>query len=227
MKFRQLWAITGKRVLGLDLKKSVICQLNDGVDGTFGELRRFVKCRVNEFGPTACDKVMNWSKTMVRKFYPLALASMLCISSFAAQASIASAAAIPQTVVSDMADGSNVLLQDVGHRRAGNNMSWERNRYGNRCNYSRGNCRYNRNGYYRNGYYGNGYYNQNPWLLFPLVIGGAVASSNYYNNNYNDYGGGWSNRHVRWCLNRYRSYNPRTNMWLSYSGQYRQCNGPY
>jgi BA14K-like protein len=34
-------------------------------------------------------------------------------------------------------------------------------------------------------------------------------------------------RHVDWCRDRYRSYNPRTNTWLSYSGQYRQCVSPY
>jgi hypothetical protein len=32
---------------------------------------------------------------------------------------------------------------------------------------------------------------------------------------------------VAWCLNRYRSYNPRTNTWVSYSGRVRQCHSPY
>ncbi|MGR6432358.1 BA14K family protein [Rhizobium sp. PAMB 3182] len=39
--------------------------------------------------------------------------------------------------------------------------------------------------------------------------------------------GGYWNRHVRWCLDRYRSYNPRTNRFLSYSGDYRVCHSPW
>ncbi|MCL6705926.1 BA14K family protein [Pseudomonas sp. R2.Fl] len=34
-------------------------------------------------------------------------------------------------------------------------------------------------------------------------------------------------RHVDWCLNRYRSYNPETNRYLSSSGGYRVCRSPY
>ena len=33
--------------------------------------------------------------------------------------------------------------------------------------------------------------------------------------------------HVNWCLNRYRSYNPATNRYLSSSGYYRICVSPY
>ena len=33
--------------------------------------------------------------------------------------------------------------------------------------------------------------------------------------------------HVRWCMKRYRSYNPRTDRFLSNSGKYRRCISPY
>lgn len=33
--------------------------------------------------------------------------------------------------------------------------------------------------------------------------------------------------HVRWCLNRYRSYNPRTDQYLGYDGYYHRCRSPY
>ncbi|MCB1462749.1 MAG: BA14K family protein [Nitratireductor sp.] len=33
--------------------------------------------------------------------------------------------------------------------------------------------------------------------------------------------------HIQWCLNRYRSYNPATNLYLSLSGQYRVCRSPF
>jgi hypothetical protein len=35
------------------------------------------------------------------------------------------------------------------------------------------------------------------------------------------------NRHVRWCLNHYRSYNPATNRYLAYDGSYRVCRSPF
>ena len=34
-------------------------------------------------------------------------------------------------------------------------------------------------------------------------------------------------RHVDWCLNRYRSYNPRTNQFLSSRGYYKVCQSPF
>ncbi len=35
-----------------------------------------------------------------------------------------------------------------------------------------------------------------------------------------------SRRHINWCLDRYQSYNPRTNLYLSNRG-YRQCQSPF
>ena len=66
-------------------------------------------------------------------------------------------------------------------------------------------------------------------LFLPLIIGGFGAY-NYYDDGYYDDGYGYagvSSAHVRWCLNRYRSYNPRTNLWVSYSGKKYQCDSPY
>lgn len=34
-------------------------------------------------------------------------------------------------------------------------------------------------------------------------------------------------RHVRWCLNRYRSYDPRSNTFLGYDGYRHRCRSPY
>jgi hypothetical protein len=33
--------------------------------------------------------------------------------------------------------------------------------------------------------------------------------------------------HVEWCRDRYRSYNVRTNTWVSYSGRVRECVSPF
>ncbi|MDX3928254.1 MAG: BA14K family protein [Shinella sp.] len=35
------------------------------------------------------------------------------------------------------------------------------------------------------------------------------------------------NAHVRWCLNRYRTYNPATNRYHAGGGVYRVCYSPY
>jgi hypothetical protein len=35
-----------------------------------------------------------------------------------------------------------------------------------------------------------------------------------------------ANQHVEWCEARYRSYNPETNMFLGYDGNYHPCRGP-
>lgn len=36
-----------------------------------------------------------------------------------------------------------------------------------------------------------------------------------------------SRSHVRWCLNRYRSYNPRTDLYLARRNVYRRCISPF
>lgn len=36
-----------------------------------------------------------------------------------------------------------------------------------------------------------------------------------------------SRRHVEWCLDRYRSYNPRTNLYMARRNVFRQCLSPW
>ena len=75
---------------------------------------------------------------------------------------------------------------------------------------------------WNHGYYGNpGFY---------LNFGVPYGYSGGYDDDYDDYyaySGGYSNSHVRWCLNRYRSYNPRTDTFLGYDGYRRRCRSPY
>lgn len=68
--------------------------------------------------------------------------------------------------------------------------------------------------YYRPGwhYYGGWYYPRRWWG------GYAYAPRRYYRRG---------SRHVRWCLNRYRSYNPRTDQFLGYDGYYHYCRSPW
>ncbi len=99
---------------------------------------------------------------------------------------------------------------------------YNRSRHGNRCQFRRYGCDH----YYRGSYY------QNTWWLVPgLVIGSNGYGDDYrYGNRgyrYNSGNFGFSRSHVQWCSDRYRSYDRRSNTWLSNSGQRRQCNSPY
>lgn len=42
-----------------------------------------------------------------------------------------------------------------------------------------------------------------------------------------DYGNDRDRSHIRWCFIKYRSYNPETNEYRSFSGRYRKCISPY
>ena len=106
-------------------------------------------------------------------------------------------------------DGMVQLAASKKERRMRSN--WESRRDGRRCSKRSGNCRH----------FHNGYYYETPWWTLPLIIGGAIAADNF------DNGGGYGNRHVEWCFDHYRSYNPRTNTWVAYSGQVNRCNSPY
>jgi hypothetical protein len=109
------------------------------------------------------------------------------------------------------APGADSLLQEAKvNVTIGINQGYNRSRHGRRCNFRHDDCR----NYYRGSYY------QNPWWLIPGIVGGNLIQNEIRDSRY-------ANNHVRWCQDRYRSYNIRTNTWLSYSGQYRQCNSPY
>ena len=97
--------------------------------------------------------------------------------------------------------------------RSRNNMEWNRNRDGDRCRHRRGDCRH----------FHRGYYYSTPWWTLPLIIEGGNRGYDYYDDGYDDL----NSQHVEWCMDRYRSYNPRTNTWVSFSGVVHECDSPY
>lgn len=106
------------------------------------------------------------------------------------------------------------LLTEVANRATPRHRNYNRHYnyrvHGPRCTYRRGNCRH----------YYNGYWYANPWWLVGPAVGAAIVLSTpsygYYGSN-----------HVAWCRAKYRSYNPRTNTWIAYSGEVRRCYSPY
>lgn len=109
-------------------------------------------------------------------------------------------------------------IQEVATNRQIRRWRYNQRRHGVRYSYRRGPYVH---------YYG-GYYYARPWWTydndpgFSISIGipALVVGSSHY------HGGGW-NAHVRWCLNRYRTYNPRTNTYAAFDGYRRRCNSPY
>lgn len=88
---------------------------------------------------------------------------------------------------------------------------WNRERDGRRCTSRGDRCR----NFYR------GYYYETPWWTMPLIIGGGVAARHAYDDDFYD------DDHVQWCLDRYRSYDPRTNTWISHGGRVERCISPF
>ena len=166
-----------------------------------------------------------------RRFLALA-AWALCLTGLAA----APASALPVAAHQDFAaDGSAPNLLQVrsgGGHHHGHRPVYRRH-HGHYGNYGHGyhGHRYDRRRYwthwdyryhgprcrtwtsYCNNYYG-GWYYANPWWGMPMIGAGVVIS-----------GGG--SRHVALCEGRYRSYDRRTNSWVSNSGKRRQCVSPY
>ena len=127
----------------------------------------------------------------------------------------ASAAPIPVVQQGIMGEtATNPLITEVKHfknrrHRADRNWRWNRKRHGDRCRYRRAGC---------NHFFGGYHYRSPFWLSAPFIGGSVVIGGTGYR---------YGNRHVRWCMDRYRSYKPRYNTWVTYGGEVRQCISPY
>jgi hypothetical protein len=158
---------------------------------------------------------------MLKKYSTLVLGAMLGLGTLAFTGAGASAAAMlplsPPAIGEANAINGGVIQvkhKDKGHKK-----------HSNYCNDWNGGC-YNKHKHRRNHY-------DRSYLYLPLIIGGGYGGYNYYGDDYyddyddyDDYDG-LSSRHIRYCLNKYRSYNPRTNLWVSFSGRVKQCYSPY
>ncbi|MGE0004298.1 MAG: BA14K family protein [Parvibaculaceae bacterium] len=83
---------------------------------------------------------------------------------------------------------------------------YDRHRHGHRYKQRHGRYRYHHGGWW---------YSRPWWTLGPSITLGIGPG-------YDD-----DSAHVSWCLDHYRSYNPRTDRYLGYDGDYHRCNSPY
>jgi hypothetical protein len=164
---------------------------------------------------------------MANKFNAMVLGAVLGLGAVAFTGTGSSAAALlplaPSVAGHAEAAGSGIV--EINHKKYHNNNNYNKKwnkKFGKRCNYYSNNCRH----HYRGRYY------ETPWWTLPLIVGGAYAANNYYDDGYDDYDdyydyGSYGSRHVRYCLDKYRSYNPRNNTWRAHSGRVHQCRSPY
>lgn len=85
------------------------------------------------------------------------------------------------------------------------------------------------NGHRGYNHYRHGYRRHNDGWWYPLaafgagaIIGGAITNQPAPQPVYR-----YSNNHVQWCYNRYKSYRASDNTFQPYNGPRRQCNSPY
>jgi hypothetical protein len=132
-----------------------------------------------------------------------------------AGAGTANAASVPAGSLPPLPDytGDTSLTQQVDHphyhyRRKHRHTDRSRLRHKHRYDRRSHGPRYKRR---RPGFrfHFGGYWYNNPWWFY------SVPRRHY------------GNRHIEWCLGRYRSYNPRTDMYLGYDGRYHYCRSPY
>ena len=124
-------------------------------------------------------------------------------------------------------DRSRDNQRQVERRRNNDNNEWRRDRGRDRDDNWRRDRDRRSYGYRNYGYRDYGYRPyRNDFFAQPFIYE-TVPSAPVYSYGYNTGNRVYSRAHVDWCLNRYRSYNPATNLWLSYGGQYRACNSPF
>jgi hypothetical protein len=71
-------------------------------------------------------------------------------------------------------------------------------------------------------YHYDGWWYATPWWFGPSITFG-FGTPGYYGGYYGDY----YRAHIDWCLNRYRSYDPRSDTFLGYDGLRHRCRSPY
>jgi hypothetical protein len=127
----------------------------------------------------------------------------------------ASAATLPSPAV--VAPGDTAMVEEVRRHRADRPRRWDRRAHGPRYRYARPGFRHHHGGYYYS----------SPWwtgpaigfgLTFPGVTFGLTAPYGH---------AGLPSAHVHWCMNRYRTYNPTTNLFYARVGVQAHCRSPY
>ncbi len=139
----------------------------------------------------------------------LLCAAVLGVMTSASFSTAGSAAPVAQPALPSVEN----MLQQIQHRsdRADrrHDLRYDRRHHGERH-------RHRRPGYT---HFHQGYYYATPWwAAVPVVRMPRHEPARIHRTN---------QRHVRWCLNQYRSYNPNSNLFVARDGRRYQCRSPY
>lgn len=152
----------------------------------------------------------------MRKFLSIGLAAAMSVASMAVTVPPAAAQSpgfnTQHVQKAQWRGKSHARKMQRFERRAQRHRSWRGNRHW------RGGRHHNRHRYHRRHRGHSGAGAAIAGTVLGLALGSAIGSSRSYS-------GGSS--HVNWCLNRYRTYNPRTNLYYYVPGRQRHCNSPY
>jgi hypothetical protein len=125
----------------------------------------------------------------------------------------ASAATLPSFAVAT--PGDTAVVEKVHRSRRDRQVRrYDRRYHGPRYSYARPGFRH---------YYG-GHYYSSPWWYGPSIGFGFTVPGVTLGLT-PGYGG--SSAHVQWCMNRYRTYDPRTDTYIPRVGERAYCNSPY
>lgn len=177
----------------------------------------------NKMRPAELEKYMNY--TLKKLLVGMVGATVL----FGSMAPLSAAPILP---TSQIVGNDNVI--DVRDHRRHRNRNWRGHRAGPRhWQGRRGHHAGPRHWRGHRGYrdYRRGYRRHSDGWWYPLaafgagaVLGGALSAPapRVYQAP-----GHYSNSHVQWCYDRYRSYRASDNTFQPYNGPRRQCNSPY
>jgi hypothetical protein len=124
---------------------------------------------------------------------------------------LSDATAAPLSASMYAAPDRTAAIEQVQQRR--DVRRWDRHRHGPRYR--------SRTPTYR--YHYDGWWYASPWWGSGPSITFGFGTPGYYGGYY----GGYHSAHIDWCLNRYRSYDPRTDTFLGYDGFRHRCRSPY
>jgi hypothetical protein len=160
------------------------------------------------------------------RYNPLALATVALMSGAltlggAQAANVITGSATPAGITKIQDNNVQQVKYKKWYKNKWNNNKWNNNKWYNNNNY-------NNNYYYHHHNGGNGWgFGSGVFLglgLAPFLYNGYGGYNGYGYGGYQAAGG---SGHVRYCLNRYRTYNMHTNTFRGYDGYLHQCRSPY
>lgn len=142
------------------------------------------------------------------------LTSMICAASiFLPMALAQPALSAPLNIPAPVLGHSSGSVVDVQYRHRRGHYNSSRYHY-RKHRYDR---RYDRRHYHRRS-------NGN---AAAAIIGGLAAGAIISGMANQSSAGSRTNSHVNWCMNKYRSYDPRSDTFQPYNGGRKYCNSPY